>query len=77
MLQRLVDDGHYTNFGTFPAVPMKHTGVRVTLTLHHTLDDVRALVDSLARTSRRRSSAAARPPAGATPKIVAEPARRR
>jgi 7-keto-8-aminopelargonate synthetase-like enzyme len=48
VLQRLVDDGHYTNFGTFPAVPMKHTGVRVTLTLHHTLDDVRALVESLA-----------------------------
>ena len=27
---------------------MKHAGVRVTLTLHHTLDDVRALVESLA-----------------------------
>src|SRR4051812_9227146 len=49
VLQRLVDDGHYTNFGTFPAVPMKHTGVRVTLTLHHTEDDIRALVGSLAR----------------------------
>ena len=27
---------------------MKHAGVRVTLTLHHTLDDVRALVERLA-----------------------------
>ena len=64
VLQRLVDDGHYTNFGTFPAVPMKHTGVRVTLTLHHTLDDVRALVESLAEhvpaalEQRRRGRAA-------------------
>jgi 7-keto-8-aminopelargonate synthetase-like enzyme len=49
VLQRLAEDGHYTNFGTFPAVPMKHTGVRVTLTLHHTDDDIRALVESLAR----------------------------
>jgi 7-keto-8-aminopelargonate synthetase-like enzyme len=49
VLQRLAGDGHYTNFGTFPAVPMKHTGVRVTLTLHHTEDDIRALVESLAR----------------------------
>ena len=49
VLQRLVEDGYYTNLGTFPAVPMKHAGVRVTLTLHHTLDDIRALVESLAR----------------------------
>ena len=32
----------------FPAVPMKHAGVRMTLTVHHTLDDVRALVGALA-----------------------------
>ena len=33
----LFAEGHYTNLGTFPAVPMKHAGVRATLTLHHTL----------------------------------------
>jgi 7-keto-8-aminopelargonate synthetase-like enzyme len=49
VLARVQEDGNYTNFGTFPAVPMKHTGVRVTLTLHHTEDDIRSLVDSLAR----------------------------
>jgi 7-keto-8-aminopelargonate synthetase-like enzyme len=49
VLHRLHEDGLYTNLGAFPAVPMKHSGVRVTLTLHHTEDDIRALVDSLAR----------------------------
>lgn len=49
VIQNVLDDGFYTNLGTFPAVPMKHAGVRATLTLHHTLDDVRGLVDSLAR----------------------------
>jgi 7-keto-8-aminopelargonate synthetase-like enzyme len=47
--RRLLDEGLYTNLATFPAVPMKHAGVRMTLTVHHTLDDVRALVDALAR----------------------------
>ncbi len=45
---RLLDDGFYTNLAMFPAVPMKHAGVRMTLTVHHTLDDVRALVGALA-----------------------------
>jgi 7-keto-8-aminopelargonate synthetase-like enzyme len=49
VLHGLYDDGLYTNLGAFPAVPMKHSGVRATLTLHHTLDDVRALVESLAK----------------------------
>ncbi|HET6550958.1 MAG TPA: aminotransferase class I/II-fold pyridoxal phosphate-dependent enzyme [Solirubrobacter sp.] len=49
VLHRLYEDGMYCNLGAFPAVPMKHAGVRATLTLHHTLDDVRALVESLAK----------------------------
>jgi 7-keto-8-aminopelargonate synthetase-like enzyme len=49
VIQHVLDDGFYTNIGMFPAVPMKHSGVRATLTLHHSLDDVRALVESLAR----------------------------
>jgi 7-keto-8-aminopelargonate synthetase-like enzyme len=48
VIHRLFEDGHYVNLGTFPAVPMKHAGVRATLTLHHSLDDVRALVERLA-----------------------------
>ena len=48
VVRQLLDDGHYTNLAMFPAVPMKHAGVRMTLTVHHTLDDVRALVAALA-----------------------------
>jgi 7-keto-8-aminopelargonate synthetase-like enzyme len=69
-INSVMADGHYVNLGTFPAVPMKHAGIRVTLTLHHSLDDVRALVESLARhvpaaierggeAARRRASAVA------------------
>ena len=46
---RLLDEGLYTNVGVFPAVPMKHAGVRLTITLHHSDDDIRRVVDALAR----------------------------
>jgi 7-keto-8-aminopelargonate synthetase-like enzyme len=49
VIERVLADGFYTNLGTFPAVPMKHAGVRVTLSLHHRPDDIRGLVESLAR----------------------------
>ena len=46
---RLIDDGIYVNLAMFPAVPMKKAGVRLTLTLHHRPEDVRTLVEALAR----------------------------
>src|SRR4051794_881636 len=49
VVEGLLEDGFYTNYGAFPAVPMKHAGVRMTLTLHHRPEDIRALVASLAR----------------------------
>ena len=49
VIQHVMADGYYVNIGMFPAVPIKRSGVRATLTLHHTLDDVRDLVESLAR----------------------------
>jgi 7-keto-8-aminopelargonate synthetase-like enzyme len=49
VVEGLLDDGFYTNYGAFPAVPMKHAGVRMTLTLHHRPEDIRALVAALAR----------------------------
>jgi 7-keto-8-aminopelargonate synthetase-like enzyme len=48
VVRDLLADGFYTNYAGFPAVPMKHAGVRLTLTLHHSLDDIRALVEALA-----------------------------
>ena len=47
--RRLMDDGLFVNPSTFPAVPMKQAGVRFTLTLHQQPEDIRRLVEALAR----------------------------
>ena len=49
MVGRLLEDGFYTNCGMFPAVPMKRSGVRFTLTRHQTLGAIEALADAIAR----------------------------
>lgn len=46
---RLLDEGYFFVIAHFPVVPMKHSGLRFTVTLHHTEDDIYALVDALAR----------------------------
>ncbi|HEY9855135.1 MAG TPA: aminotransferase class I/II-fold pyridoxal phosphate-dependent enzyme [Stenomitos sp.] len=48
MVERLLEAGFFTNVAMFPAVPMKRAGVRFTLTLHQSLDDIRRLVEALA-----------------------------
>ena len=45
----LMRDGFYTNPAVFPAVSQSQGGLRVALTLHQTLDDIRGLVDAIAR----------------------------
>lgn len=45
----LMSDGFYTNPAVFPAVSKQHGGLRVALTLHQTPDDVRGLIDAIAR----------------------------
>ena len=42
-------EGFYTNTAVFPAVPAGRGGLRVALTVHQTLDDIRDLVDAIAR----------------------------
>ena len=49
LVSRLIEDGFFTNVAHFPSVSTKRAGVRFTLTLHHERDDIRALVESLAR----------------------------
>ena len=44
----MINDGHYCNLAIFPAVPETCTGLRFTITLHHTLNDIEKLVSSLA-----------------------------
>jgi 7-keto-8-aminopelargonate synthetase-like enzyme len=45
---RLREAGFFVNPATFPAVPAKRCGVRLTLTTHHTEDDVAGIVAALA-----------------------------
>jgi 7-keto-8-aminopelargonate synthetase-like enzyme len=51
--KRLLEKGYYANASTFPAVPTGEAGIRVALTVHHTLDDVRELVGVLSSLCRR------------------------
>jgi 7-keto-8-aminopelargonate synthetase-like enzyme len=45
----LMAEGYYGNGAVFPAVPRGRGGLRLTLTLHQTPDDIRGLVDAVAR----------------------------
>jgi 7-keto-8-aminopelargonate synthetase-like enzyme len=45
---RLRAAGYFTDPATAPAVPARRSGARITITAHHTEDDVRGLVDVLA-----------------------------
>lgn len=48
MVKRMMNDGFYVNLAMFPAVPDICTGVRFTITLHHTKEDIDNLVAKLA-----------------------------
>jgi 7-keto-8-aminopelargonate synthetase-like enzyme len=48
LIKKMMDDGYYTNLGAFPAVPMKNTGVRFTITRLHTFDQIEGMVSSMA-----------------------------
>jgi 7-keto-8-aminopelargonate synthetase-like enzyme len=45
----LMRDGFYVNTAVFPAVSQGQGGLRVALTVHQTREDIRALVDAIAR----------------------------
>ena len=46
-VNRLMKEGFYTNLGMFPAVPVKNTGVRITISRHNQKEDIKALVDAM------------------------------
>jgi 7-keto-8-aminopelargonate synthetase-like enzyme len=50
---RLMDRGFFTNVATFPAVGRGEAGIRVALTLHQTLDDIREIVAAISSLCRR------------------------
>lgn len=46
-VQRLLKEGFYVNLGLFPAVPVKNTGVRITISRHNRSEDIKALVEAM------------------------------
>jgi 7-keto-8-aminopelargonate synthetase-like enzyme len=49
MVRRMLDAGYYVNLGIFPAVPMKNTGIRFTITRLHTFSQIEQMVRTMAR----------------------------
>ena len=49
MAADLMRDGFYVNTAVFPAVTQGQGGLRIALTVHQTQDDIRDLVDAIAR----------------------------
>lgn len=47
MNKRVLDAGFYVNIGMFPAVPIKNTGLRFTVTNHNSKDDIKKLISTL------------------------------
>jgi 7-keto-8-aminopelargonate synthetase-like enzyme len=48
MVRRMLEAGYYVNLGIFPAVPMKNTGIRFTITRLHSFSQIEQLVTTLA-----------------------------
>lgn len=46
-VQRLLREGFYVNLGLFPAVPVKNTGVRITISRHNKANDIKELVQAM------------------------------
>lgn len=47
MVQRLFNDGFYVNPAIYPAVPIKNTGIRITLSRHNQKEEIKALVEAM------------------------------
>ena len=48
MVRRMLDAGYYVNLGIFPAVPMKNTGIRFTITRLHTFLQIEQMIRAMA-----------------------------
>jgi 7-keto-8-aminopelargonate synthetase-like enzyme/predicted N-acyltransferase len=46
-VNRLMHEGFYVNLGIFPAVPVKNTGVRITISRHNERDEIKGLVEAM------------------------------
>ena len=46
-VNRLMKEGFYVNLGIFPAVPVKNTGVRITISRHNQKEEIKDLVEAM------------------------------
>jgi 7-keto-8-aminopelargonate synthetase-like enzyme len=46
-VNRLMKEGYYVNLGLFPAVPVKNTGVRITISRHNQKEEIKGLVEAM------------------------------
>lgn len=49
LIEKLLCDGYYANLAIFPAVSSKNTGLRITITVDHTLADIKSLCNSIVK----------------------------
>lgn len=47
LVQNLFKEGFFVNPAIYPAVPVKNTGIRITLSRHNQKEEIRALVDAI------------------------------
>ncbi|MBW7468074.1 7-keto-8-aminopelargonate synthetase-like enzyme [Pontibacter aydingkolensis] len=47
LVQQLLQDGVYVNLATFPAVPAKNIGIRITISLNNSFEDIERMVQKL------------------------------
>ena len=47
IIEKMMSNGHYLNLGIFPAVPIKNTGVRFTITAVHSFEQIEKMVVDL------------------------------
>ena len=48
MVRKLMEYGYFANLSVFPSVSIKHTGLRIPITLHHTHEDINNLLEIVA-----------------------------
>lgn len=46
-VNRLIGEGYFVNLGIFPAVPVKNTGVRITISCHNEKAEIKGLVEAM------------------------------
>ena len=46
-VHRLFKEGFFLNLGIYPAVPIKNTGIRITLSSHNQMQDIKALSEAI------------------------------